>query len=73
MMKNVLVIMPTIYRTEENFGGKKLWRMGLTAALVKKNFGEFSKVFCAAPSNNGRCSEKCAGSAKGILIIIIIS
>jgi len=24
------------YRTEENFGGKKLWRMNLAAELAKK-------------------------------------
>jgi len=34
--------MSSIYRTEENFGGKKLWRMNLTAELAKKNFGEWN-------------------------------
>jgi len=27
---------------EENFGGKKLWRMNLTAELAKKNFDEWT-------------------------------
>jgi len=31
-----------IYRTEENLGGKKLWRMNLTAELAKKNFDEWN-------------------------------
>jgi len=30
------------YRTEENFGGKKLWLMNITAELVKRNFGEWT-------------------------------
>jgi len=55
------------YRTEENFGSKKLWRMGLTADLAKKTLADLAKS-----SNNGWYSKKCAGGAKGILIIIII-
>jgi len=31
-----------MYRTEENFGSKKLWRMNLTAKLAKKNFDEWT-------------------------------
>ena len=60
------------YSTEENFCSKKLWRMGLTADLAKKNFGEFSKVFCAASSNNGRCSKKREGGAKVYLSSLLL-
>jgi len=31
------------YRTEENFGGKKLWRMNLAADLAKKKLWQIGQ------------------------------
>jgi len=43
----------SIYRTEENFGGKKLWQMDLTADLVKKTLVNLAKSFARHPQIMG--------------------
>jgi len=46
-------ILKIIYCTEENFGGKKLWQMSLTADLAKKTLANLAKSFAWCPQIMG--------------------